>query len=505
MTSPLIQVSQLTKSYGGVRALDHVGLEIHAGEVRALCGENGAGKSTLIKILAGIVVPDTGQVMIDGRPLAFGSVTESERAGIAVMHQESTAFPDLDTVDNIFVGRELRRWGGWLLDRPAMRQRTRELLRRLDEPIDLHVAVGSLPLAQRQIVALARALSRDCRLLIMDEPTASLSHREAQRLLKIVAQLRNSGVGILYVSHRLEEIFAIADRVTVLRDGGLVDTFPVSAVSRDQLIQHMVGRELEELTQRHEHPGRLGPTALEVRNLTRRGVFRQITFAIRAGEILGLAGLVGSGRSEVARAICGVDRYEVGQVLVDGQPLRGGSVAEAVRAGIAMVPEDRQHEGLVLPMTVSENLSLATLRGLCWAGLLSPRREAALVARQMADLQVKAAGPWAPARTLSGGNQQKLVLGKWLAANPRILLLDEPTRGVDVGAKAQVHRLIRQLAERGLASLVISSELPELLTVCDRILIMRQGELAGELDGRAATQERILELALPDAAEVPGT
>lgn len=497
--SPLIQVSHLGRSYGGVQALQDVSLDIARGEVHALCGENGAGKSTLIRLLAGIGIPDAGQILVDGVPLSPGRVRQSEDAGIAVMHQESTAFPDLNAVDNLFVGRELTRGGGWLLDHRGMRQRTRDLLEQLGETVDLRVPVGQLPLAQRQMVALARALSRKCRLLIMDEPTASLSARETQALLRIVRQLRGQGVSILYVSHRLEEIFAIADRVTVLRDGCRIETRDIRSVTTDDLIRMMVGREIESPGAFSDRIPATDRRVLEVEHLTRHGRFKDISFHVHAGEIVGLCGLVGAGRSEIARAIFGIDRYDSGVVRVAGRVLPSGSVRQAIAAGVALVPEDRQHEGLILPLSVSANLSLVMLRALTRCGIISRRKEASLVTEQLQNLSVKAPGPKAAAATLSGGNQQKLVLGKWLASRPDVLILDEPTRGVDVGAKAQVHRLIRQLSGRGLATLVISSELPELMSLCDRLTVIREGRLAGELSAPDWTQEQILTLALPDA------
>ena len=500
----LVQIWNLSKSYGGVHALREVAMDLKRGEIHALCGENGAGKSTLIKCLTGVVVPDSGRVQIDGRPFAFGDVRVSESAGIAVIHQESTAFPDLSTLDNIFVGREPRKMWGCLLDRDKMRREAQSVLRRLGQDIDVRRPVGELPVASRQMVAMARALSQQCRLLIMDEPTASLSAHETDALLSLVRRLRDQGVTILYVSHRLEEILEMADRVTVLRDGQHVDTRAIEEIGRDDLIRMMVGREVEELTRRHEHVGRLGEVRLEARNLSRGTVFQNISLAVRAGEIVGLAGLVGAGRSEVVRAIFGIDAYESGQVLIDGASLPAHNVRAALEHGLGLVPEDRQHEGLVLPMTVGENISLAVLRRLTRCGLVSRAAERSLVAEITAKLNVKAADQDVAAETLSGGNQQKLVLGKWLAVEPRVLILDEPTRGVDVGAKAQVHRLIRQLASEGMATLVVSSELPELLSICDRIVVMREGRVAGELDGKSATQEQILQLALPDAATASG-
>ena len=497
-----IQVDGLSKSYGGVRALKGVHLGIVSGEIHALCGENGAGKSTLIKALTGVVTPDEGAIRIDGQTLPPGNVRETEAAGIAVIHQESTAFPDLSALDNIFVGREPRKAGGWLLDRPRMRREAREVLMRLGQDFDIDRPVGELSVAQRQMVAMARALSRQCRFLILDEPTASLSARETDALLNIVRRLRDEGVTILYVSHRLEEIFELADRVTVFRDGEFIDTQPTGELDKDALIRLMVGREVEELSQRHQHEGDLGDVKLDVRNLVSPGVFSGIDLQVRAGAIVGLAGLVGAGRSEVARAIFGIDAYSGGEVRINGRPLLGGSIKQAMVAGLALVPEDRQHEGLVLPMSVGANISLAVLGALTHGGLVNSGAERGLVEKLMRELQVKAAHQDIPAETLSGGNQQKLVIGKWLAAQPQVLILDEPTRGVDVGAKAQVHRLVRELAAKGLATLMISSDMAEVLSISDRIVVMREGRIAGEMTGGEATQEKVLNLALPKEKEV---
>lgn len=501
MAEPLIRITELCKSYGGVHALAGVTLDIRAGEVHALCGENGAGKSTLIKVLSGVAAPDSGAVLLDGQPLPLGDVPATEARGVAVVHQESTVFPDLDAVDNLFVGREVRKWGGWLLDRAAMRRQTRALLARLGERIDPSRPVGELPVAQRQMIAMARALSRDCRLLIMDEPTASLSARETAVLLNLVRQFRSQGVSVLYVSHRLEEVFQVADRVTVLRDGQLVGTRETGGIDAGELIRMMVGREAAELVGRHEHAGTIGEAVLRVDGLTRTGAFRDITFAVRAGEVVGLAGLVGAGRSEVARAVFGIDDYDAGTVTVGGESVPRGSVAAAMARGVALVPEDRQHEGLVLPMRVGANLTLAVLASLARGGLIRRSRERELAEEQIRSLSIRTAGAGVAAETLSGGNQQKVVLGKWLATRPKVLILDEPTRGVDVGAKAQLHRLIRQLAGEGLATLMISSELPEVLSISDRILVMREGRIAGELAGGTATPEQVLALALPDGRE----
>jgi rhamnose transport system ATP-binding protein len=496
-TAPLLQLDRVSKSYGGVRALERISGTIDVGEVHAICGENGAGKSTLIKILTGVVRPDEGQIQFDGKPLTVGNVSAAERAGIAVMHQESTAFPDLDAVDNIFVGRERGRW--WL-DRATMERQASDLLQRLGERIDCRQPLSQLPLAQRQMVSMARALMGNCRLLIMDEPTASLSARETQVLFDQIRALRREGISVLYVSHRLEEIFAISDRITVLRDGQWIGTQATSQMTRESLIERMVGRAVEPMNDKRSTP--FGPAVprLRIQNLTRAGSFAAIHLTVHAGEILGLGGLVGAGRSEVVRAVFGVDRYDSGTVFVDGTPIPPGSVAAAMRAGLALVPEDRQHEGLVLPMSIGANVSLAVLSSLQWLGCIQRRREAAIVDQQLTRLQVKSDGVRRPAATLSGGNQQKLVLGKWLASRPRVLILDEPTRGIDVGAKSQFHHLIRQLAEQGLAILLISSDLPELLALSDRVVVMRQGQCVGEYSRAEATPEKVLKLALPDGA-----
>lgn len=495
MDTAFLQVSNLSKAYGGVQALSGVSLDVAAGEVHALMGENGAGKSTLIKCLSGAVRPDGGEVRVNGKLVPTGDVRAAEAAGIAALHQESTAFAHLSAVDNIFVGREPCRALG-LLDRPRMRRETQALLKHLGEQIDLTRPLEELSLAQRQMVGMARALSQNSRLLILDEPTASLSARETQTLFRIIRQLQDEGVSILYISHRLEEVFALASRVTVLRDGKWVDTRPIGGVTRDELIRLMVGRALlaEERPMPSDTPGE---ARLEVRGLTRPGVFRDISFAVQAGEIVGLAGLVGAGRSEVAAAIFGIDKADEGTVTIEGQRLAPGSVREAIGHGVALVPEDRQHQGLVLPLSVGANLLLSVLGSPALGGFRAAGKESAMVTDLMRELNVKAAGPTVAASTLSGGNQQKLALGKWLAMSPRVLILDEPTRGVDVGAKAEVYRLVRGLAGAGMATLLISSDLPEILALSDRVLVMREGALAGELTRAEASEEKILTLSLP--------
>lgn len=435
--------------------------------------------------------------MTNGRPLQLGKVSDAEAAGISVIHQESTAFPDLNAVDNIFVGREIRRPRGWFLDRAAMRGRARSLLDRLDCDIDVERPLAELSVAHRQIVAMARALSHDCRLLIMDEPTASLSSRETDMLLRLCERLRQEGVSILYVSHRLREIFELADRVTVLRDGCQVTTRDISELDQEQLIQLMVGRAVT--SEPPSSDSKRGPARLKVTKLC-GAAFSDVSFTVHEGEVLGLAGLVGAGRSEVARAIFGIDPYDRGQVEMSGKRIPPHHTGKALQAGLALVPEDRQHEGLVLPMAVRENVSLSVLRELTSAGLIRQRAESELASDLISRLDIRVDRQQAAAATLSGGNQQKVVIAKWLACNPKLLILDEPTRGVDVGSKAQVHELIRRLASEGMATLVISSEIEELRVLCDRILVMCDGRVQGELPG-SASPESILALALPQSSK----
>jgi ABC-type sugar transport system ATPase subunit/ribose/xylose/arabinose/galactoside ABC-type transport system permease subunit len=494
---PLVRIANISKSFAGVKALCDVGFEIMAGEVHALCGENGAGKSTLNKVLAGAILPDAGRVTIEGTALELGGIEASEAVGISIIHQESTAFLHLNAEDNIFVGREPRRCGGLLLDKRTIRMQTRRLLDQLGEKFDQRKPLSELAFAQHQMVAIARALSRSCRLLIMDEPTASLSAREIEVLFQIIRQLRDNGVSVLYVSHRLEEVFELADRVTVLRDGRLIGTSYVHEIDKEKLVHMMVGRDIDQSTSRAAPPGAAGKVVLEVQNITRNGSFHDVSFSIRAGEIVGLAGLVGAGRSEVAQAIFGIDVPDSGTVKVDGRLLSSGSTQAAIRAGVSLVPEDRQQLGLVLAMSVRANISLSVLRSMTRGGFLSKKKESALAEKMTRDLSIRAADISVPVETLSGGNQQKVMLGKWLASSPRVLILDEPTHGVDVGAKAEVHKLVRRIADSGVAVLMISSELPEILSMSDRVIVMQQGTVSGELLRAEATQEKILNLALP--------
>lgn len=501
-TPEFVRIAGVSKSFGGVQALVDVNLEILPGEIHALCGENGAGKSTLIKVLGGIHEPDSGQVLIAGRELP-PSVAAATELGVGVIHQESVVCPHLNAVDNIFIGRELHSPLRFIMDWSEMTTQSKHLLNELGESIDLSVPVGSLSVAQRQLIGMARALSQNSRLLILDEPTASLSAQEVDALFRIIRKLRQHGVSILYVSHRMEEIFALADRVTVLRDGRHVKTLPREGLTVEALVELMVGREVEPLKRDGLPNPQANTIVLAVDGLTREGEFHDICLKVCKGEIVGLAGLVGAGRSEVANAIFGITTYDSGSVTISDDPLKPGSISTSVKKGIALVPEDRQHLGLILPMSVSENLSMAVLRSLSSKGRINRQAERGLAEKLTEELHIRAARTSLPAEALSGGNQQKITLGKWLAAKPRLLILDEPTRGVDVAAKAEIHRRIREIASHGVAVLLISSELPEMLMLSDRILVMRQGAISAEYSHEQATEQKILAAALPksDRAE----
>ncbi|WP_406475939.1 sugar ABC transporter ATP-binding protein [Streptomyces platensis] len=500
----LLRVEGVTKSFPGVRALDGVDLTLRAGEVHVLLGENGAGKSTLIKMLSGAHRPDEGRLLVDGDEATVRSAQDAERLGIATIYQEFNLVPGLTVAENIFLGRQPRTRLG-LVDKKTMRARAAELLRRVRLDVSPNTPVAELGIARLQMVEIAKALSLDARVLIMDEPTAVLTSEEVETLFEIVRELRDAGVGIIFITHHLDEIGALGDRVTVLRDGRSVAEVPAST-DEDELIRLMVGRDIAEQYPRRR-PDEPGAPLLRVRGLTRNGttagpVFEGIGFEVRAGEVVGLAGLVGAGRTEVVRAVFGVDRYDAGTVEIDGKELARGDVRAAMRAGLGLVPEDRKGQGLVLDASLQDNLTLARLDRDTRGGLVdrgAQRREAATAAER---LKVRMSGLGQSARTLSGGNQQKIVIGKWLLTDTRLLILDEPTRGIDVGAKVEIYQLINELTAAGRAVLMISSDLPEVLGMSDRVLVMSQGRLAGELSAEEATQDAVMELALqaPGAA-----
>jgi ABC-type sugar transport system ATPase subunit len=479
----------VSKTFPGVRALHDVSFSVAAGSVHALCGENGAGKSTLGKILAGIHPPDAGQLEVFGERVRFESPREALAKGIGMVHQELSFCENLSVAENLCLGALPAR--GVFVDREATHGRAKEMLEAIDAPIDVESTVGVLPLGQRQMVQIAAAVGAGARVIVFDEPTSSLSQREAERLYLLIDRLRAKGVTSIYVSHRMDEIFRLCDTVTVLRDGRQVATQALSASSEAGLIQMMIGRALE-TAEVAPHPAPPTEEVLRVSGLSSPGKFADVSFALRPGEVLGLAGLVGAGRSEIAQALFGLDAAAVGEVYVAGQRVDIRSPRQAMALGFGLVPEDRKRQGLVLDLSAQSNITLPVLERLSRATFIREGEERALTASFFDRLRVRAPGFDAKVAGLSGGNQQKLVLAKWLAAKAKILILDEPTRGVDVGAKAEIHTLIDQLAREGNAILLISSELPELLRLSSRILVVRGGRLAGEVAREAATQDGLL-------------
>ena len=499
MSAPLLELRRITKSFGGARALRGVDFELRAGEVHALLGENGAGKSTLIRIITGAHRPDGGTVAVEGRPAGPLDPRAAQRLGIACIYQQPALFPDLSVAENLALrldsGGPLRR-----LDWPARHQRATALLERIGARIDPRREVRELSMPEQQLVEIACALGAGARIVIMDEPTASLTQAEQRRLHAVVRELRAQGAGVVYITHRLEEIFALADRVTVLRDGESVGTRPAAGLTEPELIRLMVGREVAQPYPPAERPP--GEAVLRVRGLGRRDAgVRDVSFDLHAGEILGLAGLVGAGRTELARILFGLTPADAGTLELLGRPVRPRSPREAVQLGLAYVPEDRRRHGVILDLPVAHNTALASHRRLFPGGWLRAAAERRLAEDFIRDLGIRCAGPAAAGGSLSGGNQQKVALARWLATGPRVLLLDEPTQGVDIGAKGEIHRLVRRLAGEGLAVLLISSDLPEVIGMSDRIGVMRGGTLAAVLPG-GATPDAVMAAALGRGAEV---
>jgi rhamnose transport system ATP-binding protein len=490
----LLDAQAITKSYEGVRALKGVSFELQAGEVHALVGENGAGKSTLIKVITGAVVPDAGTLTIAGRPVPHMTPAISRALGIAAIYQQPALFPHLTVAENIALA--LEQGGAWRrVDWRARARRAAELLSRVGAAIAPDRLVETLSMPEQQMVEIAKALGADAKALIMDEPTASLTDRETEQLFAVIERLRESGAGIIYISHRLEEIFRVADRITVLRDGETVATLPRAQVGRADLIRLMVGRELASVFPKRTVT--VGEVALELRGVTHQASgIRNVSLAVKRGEILGLAGLVGSGRTELAEVVFGLRPADEGQILVHGEARTIGSPREAIDAGIAYLPEDRRQHGVVLEMSVAANASLANLANVSRAGLIDTAAERRAARTYVEDLRIKAASIDADVGSLSGGNQQKVALARWLETDPSVLILDEPTQGVDVGSKAEIHELMGKLSERGVAILMISSEMPEILGMSDRIAVMQAGRVAGTLPRDECTQDAILGLAL---------
>jgi ribose transport system ATP-binding protein len=499
-TPPLLETREICKSFPGVRALDRVDLRLEAGEVLAVVGENGAGKSTLMKILAGVYQPDRGTILLDGKPVRFADVAGALRLGISLIHQELNLAENLSVSANLFLGRETI-WGGplRLIHRRSLARRARELMDRVGLDCQPETVVEEMSPGQRQLVEIARALSLKARILIMDEPTSSLTQRETERLFQVVADLARAGVAVVYISHRLAEVRHVANRVVVLRDGRNAGELKREQVTHDAMVRLMVGREIKQFYRR-EHVPAGGEPRLEVRALHYAGgsattASNGIWFKLHAGEIVGMAGLVGAGRTELAEALFGIRPLLAGQVLLDGRLVRIRHPHEAILAGLVLVPEDRRYHGLILEESIRRNIGLPNLDRLSFLRLIAGRREAALAEEMRARLRIHTPTIAKPAGLLSGGNQQKVVLGKWLARRPKVLILDEPTRGIDVGAKSEIYALMDQLAGEGMAILMISSDLEEILGMSDRVLVMHQGRLAGDVPRNELSEERIMRLA----------
>jgi rhamnose transport system ATP-binding protein len=487
--TPLLDVRDVSKSFGAVAAVRRVSFPLYGGEAHALVGENGAGKSTIVKMLAGVHRPDTGTLAVDGEPVDFANPAAAKAAGIAVIYQEPTLFPDLSVAENISMGRHpLGALRG--IDRSAMREHAAALFTRLGVQIEPDRPARGLSIADQQIVEIAKALSAEARILVMDEPTAALSGVEVERLFSVARSLRDEGAAIMFISHRFEEVTALCQRVTIMRDGKHVSTDPLADLDVEEMVRRMVGRDLDALFPKEDVAP--GEVVLEVDGLNRAGVFADISFSARAGEIVALAGLVGAGRSEVMQAVFGVDKRDSGVVRLHGRTVKADSPRAAMAAGMALVPEDRRQQGLIMDLSIERNVNLPRSRSLSRLGMLFGGRERREATEWTKRLQTKYRGLGDAVGTLSGGNQQKVVLAKWLATAPRLLIVDEPTRGIDVGTKAEVHRLMSSLAAEGVAIVMVSSELPEVLGMADRVLVMREGRIVAEIPRAEATEESVM-------------
>ncbi|MDR7239526.1 sugar ABC transporter ATP-binding protein [Neobacillus drentensis] len=491
--TPVIEMKGISKAFSGNRVLDQVDFQLLRGEIHALMGENGAGKSTLIKILTGIYERDAGRVFIKGNEVHFKNPKEAEQMGIAVIHQELNIIPYLTVYENMFLGKELTVGRFGITRDKEMKKKTKEYLDRLGIEIDPNTEAGNLSVGQQQMIEIARAVAANTEVLIMDEPTAALTDREIEALFKVIASLKKQGVGIVYISHRMEEIFQICDRISVLRDGQFIDSKEVAKTNFDEIVKLMVGRQLGERFP--ERNTKIGQERFKVENLTSKGSFENINFSVHQGEIVGVAGLMGAGRSEIMQAIFGYRSLDGGKMFIDGKEVTIKSPYAAIKAGIAFVTEDRKSQGLILDLSVRENLSITTLDKISNKSLISTKTEVSLVDEMIEKLHVKTSGREISVKSLSGGNQQKIVIGKWLGIDPKILILDEPTRGVDVGAKKEIYQLMNDLTKQGVSIIMVSSELPEILGMSDRVLVIHEGKLANVLNKSEATQENIMQSA----------
>ena len=486
----VLRMEQISKRFPGVQALDNVTFQVARGEIHALVGENGAGKSTLMKILTGAIPRDSGQIILRGQQVEIDSPGRAQQLGISMIHQELALIPYLNVGQNIYLGREPGGPLPGLINWPQLYSQAREQLARLNMDLVPLTPVIDLPIAQQQMVEVAKALSFNANIIVMDEPTSALTERETETLFEVMRTLRAQGVTIIFISHRLEEVFEIADRVTVLRDGHLIGVAPIGEVSMDDVVRMMVGRELGEMYPKQEVPRQ--DVVLRVQGLTRGNDLRDVSLELHRGEILGIAGLVGAGRTPLARALFGIDPVERGEIWVDGQPARINSPHTAIRLGLGFVPEDRKEQGLFLGMAVRENITIGILDRFSTLGFPRFRELDRLAERYVRQLDIRTPGLRQRTRNLSGGNQQKVVIARWLTLHPKVLILDEPTRGIDVGAKAEIHALMNRLAGEGVGIIMISSELPEILGISDRVLVMRQGQIVGEFSRAEATQDAIM-------------
>ncbi len=493
MSETILEVKNLTKYFPGIKALDGVHMTVRTGEVHALIGENGAGKSTLVKILTGVYFPTAGEVRYKGENLSFKNALDAQEAGIAAIHQEASMFPELSVTENIFMGHHITKGKSKRIDWKAMQRETQALLDELELDIDCNKLVKNLSVAQRHMVEIAKALSLNAQVVIMDEPTSALSLREVEDLYKIVRRLKDDGKAIIFISHKFEEIFEICDYFTVLRDGKYIGEGSVKESTVNDIVTMMVGRSLDQMYPKSEVE--IGKALLSVKNLSQTGYFSDVSFDLHEGEILGFFGLIGAGRSEIMRTIFGIDKKSEGTISLYGKEIHISDPTVAMQQGIAFVPEDRQTQGVILEMSISKNITLPQIDKLSKFGVINRKKEAELTKTYGEKMEIRAAGWHVDADTLSGGNQQKVVLAKWLATEPKILILDEPTKGIDVATKAAVHEFISDMASRGLAVILISSELPEVLGMADRILVMHEGEMTGEFTREEANSDNIIKAA----------
>ncbi|MBE5880793.1 MAG: sugar ABC transporter ATP-binding protein [Lachnospiraceae bacterium] len=487
-----IEMKGINKSFGTNQVLKNAGFFLKDGEVHALMGENGAGKSTLMKILTGVYTKDSGTVFVDGQEVSYKTPQEAEKAGIVFIYQELNVLFDLTVVENLFMGKEITKGLG-VCDMKAMREKAHEVMEKVGVNIPVDAVMSDLSVGQQQMVEICKALMVDAKVIIMDEPTAALTESETEGLFKVINSLRKKGVSIVYISHRMEEIFELCDRITILRDGEYIDTKEIKDITMDDVVQMMIGREIGERFPKRDV--KIGEEVIKVEGLTSGKLFHDVDFSVRAGEVLGVAGLMGAGRTEIMQAVFGNLKKDSGKIYIDGKEVTIKNPRQAIAAGIGFITEDRKTEGLLLEKSIAENIEIANLGKVSKNKVLSKQKQDELVKRGIEEFKVKCFGPWHECNNLSGGNQQKVVLAKWVYTDPKILILDEPTRGVDIGAKKEIYNIINELAAKGVAVIMVSSELPEVLGMSDRIMVVREGEVRGILDGKDADQAKIMTLA----------